>query len=661
MTVFSTTCGPTIPNEVYCSCSTPYITAGEGADAGKTFVGNCKTGNPKSKFFVKDSVKLKTLLAGTRISPWAKIEFIEPCSHFFITTGNESMEWQLKGEPVEKNCRAVIKSFQYSWGTTGQGNTAKVIIHDEQGSSFKLFVDRLFKNLPGGALPQHGVYKVVATWGWFVSGMNGCDSGIANDDQIICSPQCWFIPMGVQSSIQNGKFIYEIELTDTLQRAQYSINEQTIGKPSFLGITPLTYFTDAVEQLGRISRPQFRAAFKQVDDNGVTVPMKFHLQSGTTPNKFHPDKGLGKQSWKTDSRDPLKTICNWLKEVLAEGGIKDQGRGITINYDPTYHCKYYDGASDNTDNYGNPCKDDKIPANGQLLFWADPQAATNGKNLNVTNKCKALYIVNGGNCSSVLSFQPTMKWNFQSAVNAGGTATTNSGEMRKLSADNLLKSFGNVIKSYVPVTDDAIDALGKEALPYIYKCISNNHRANFPIDSIEAELRVQGDPSLFLCTPREGTGRTVAIVVVNPFYLDSADPLVNPNDCLKWTQGPGTASTNSSSCNEILTNRAWFIRSVDHQVKEGSYITTLKVWLPVPGSELATFGSPFTPLGGDELGYTFDDPTSGGVPIGYGTQECIHRYPVGGEAVDSQGCALIPGDGGSEGYGDFCDGDPHIP
>jgi hypothetical protein len=666
----STLCTSTVPvNEVYCSCASPYINVA----AGKKFVGMCNIGNPASPFYVKETVPIKTLLAGTSISPWAKIEFIEPCDSFFVTTGNVSTGFS--GTPSSNSrdtCRAVIKSFQYSWGTIGQGNTAKVVIHDEQGSSFKLFMDRLFKNSEGGTLPRHGVYKVKATWGWYVSGWNGCDPGILPDDQqVICSPECWFIPNGIQSSIQNGKFVYELELIDALQRAEQQLIAKSIGEG-----TDGLYFTEAVEELGRISLPAFRVAFRQVNDDGTESPMKFHLESGTTNTTFDPDKGIKKKTWPTRERDPLKIINNWLTNQLAEGGIQDQGRGITMNYDSTYHCRAYDTDTEptppaydsDTDCYPGPvdeerldcppCRDDSLPANGRMILWADPKASFTGSNLSVADKVQALYIVNGGNCSSVLSFSPAIKWNFQAALKAYGSTATNTGYQSKQSVVNLVNASARAIGNACPANQEIQDVLGQKSQIYTQKCVANHHRASYPINSIEAELRVQGDPSMFLCTPLKGFGRTVAIVVINPFYLDSADPILNPDDCLIWTQKPGGSDTTVSSCNEILTSRAWFIKGVDHQIKEGSYVTTIKVFLPTPGGEIADRFNPFNRLGGDEeFGYAFD--SIGDAAVGFGTRECIHRYPVGGEAVDSEGCALL--DGGSVGYGDYCGATPPCP
>jgi len=68
----------------------------------------------------------------------------------------------------------------------------------------------------------------------------------------------------------------------------------------------------------------------------------------------------------------------------------------------------------------------------------------------------------------------------------------------------------------------------------------------------------------------------MAIVVLNPAVIRGC----------KWLA--------EQPINEILSNRAWQIMGVDHQITDGKYVTTFKVMLPSPNADL----NYQTPLGG---------------------------------------------------------------
>ena len=56
----------------------------------------------------------------------------------------------------------------------------------------------------------------------------------------------------------------------------------------------------------------------------------------------------------------------------------------------------------------------------------------------------------------------------------------------------------------------------------------------------------------------------------------------------------------------ILSNKNWMIMGVNHQIKEGSYTTTLKLFLAVPGQQ----DEPGTTLGGNCGSVSFDNDRS---------------------------------------------------
>ena len=77
-------------------------------------------------------------------------------------------------------------------------------------------------------------------------------------------------------------------------------------------------------------------------------------------------------------------------------------------------------------------------------------------------------------------------------------------------------------------------------------------------------------------------GKKVSIVVINPFFINSYG-----NACGDWLASPG--------CNPVYSNKNWIVMGAEHSISEGSYITTLKINLPAPGSDIHRddiFGGP---------------------------------------------------------------------
>lgn len=179
------------------------------------------------------------------------------------------------------------------------------------------------------------------------------------------------------------------------------------------------------------------------------------------------------------------------------------------------------------------------------------------------------YIVNGGNCSPVLEFSPTIKWDIPTvtgAVNGGGAAAgaapivPNAGNMQKAGPRAALAvSTGSLIYT---IPDDAAQKLAEGGAAQM----EANFMFEMPRCGMEAELKVIGDP--FYLDPYSVTGEWVSIVYINPFFL---------NDCT-WISQP--------TCNPILSNKHWMLKGVNHQISDGTFTTTLKLMLALPNSTL---------------------------------------------------------------------------
>lgn len=402
---------------------------------------------------------LKTALGGTTMSAWVKIAFQQYCGNdeyppstaeTIVTMGNMS-------QPCNpEKCKAVIKAFQYGWGTTDQGNRVRVTIMDQEGSEFQEWVQRMGINPEGDTTPIQGKYRMKVQWGWYVTGgapedicgqppqnlgdpgCGGNEDGFLTDNghfipkappppgfnsaYIICSPVLYFLTDWVNAHYEQGKFMYEVEGTDALVRAQEQMIQEVFGTAD-----KQRYFTKAVELLGRVSFPQFRVEFKALDALGDVVDMEFVKPDDNLECREFADDGfvdcLGygplKVFW-PNTKPPLAIIHEWLNQgVLARdltGKVtSDKSRvGITMNYDPTYKFVPNGEKGSTTTDPCAECSGDQ-PQYGRLILWANaiPYCQANYNDSEINKRLKAVYIINGGNCLNCYSEILTENgWNY---------------------------------------------------------------------------------------------------------------------------------------------------------------------------------------------------------------------------------------------------------
>lgn len=185
------------------------------------------------------------------------------------------------------------------------------------------------------------------------------------------------------------------------------------------------------------------------------------------------------------------------------------------------------------------------------------------------------------NCSSVLSFTPEIKWSFAAAANTGGNVSTvNSENLKQQNINDCdVSEPGAGTATYNVIPDTAVNSHGKEAGKEMGKNDKPHHRASRHFanyEPVKAELRIVGDPTLD--NPIELYYATIGIVYINPIHLTKAHSYLGTG-CANWTS--------VSTCNPILSNRQWYIQGWSHDIREGSYTTTLRVYLPPSGATQA--------------------------------------------------------------------------
>ncbi len=656
-----------------------------------------------------DSSKLKQNLDGTGNTPFVRLAFVEytdpedldtnnPNNTYesvVVTTGNNSSYFI--GNPnnpsANTSCSAVLTSFQYSWGAIHAGNTCKITILDQQGSSFQDWIKRLLQNPEGAGGPRTGVYKMKVKWGWILTntgGDDGCPTPVvpftttvngqpttyyspaASGTRIICSPDCYFLPRDIVVNMNGGKFVYEIEGTDLLQPAQQNVLQKVFGSED-----NRISFKQAVIELSKVATPRFNVDFVQREfSSGTAVnpppPLKFARFLGCTSTPVtasQSDPAIWCETegpagiWWCNGLTPLAAISQWLNSVqAADPADPTKGIGITFNFDPTYTCDERclitrQGVDDDCDPVDDPT-DYNNPTRGRLLLWADAyQSCGQSNDSNIPSRVIATYLVNGGSCSPVISFTPNIKWNFFASMRAGGATSPQSPAQRPMlrvdsgatAQQGAACGVGGQGKNRGQQTLGTNQLENGCGLKTAIASAGVHMRANQLFTSIEAELKVQGDPSPELCTPLLGYGRSVSLVVMNPNFI-TEDSTVQTSTSTNTSTGstttstttvppyggssgcPGWSTLSSSNCNSPLTNKNWFIKGCDHQIKAGSYITTYKLALYTPGGEGSQAGTGGTLI---HLGLDVSSSTDflrGGYQ---GTVACTDKWSDGADGVSA--------------------------
>lgn len=496
---------------------------------------------------------------GFTLSPWVRVKFTSDQGRE-VTVGNLS-------SPENQNL-AVIKDFEFSGA---DGVQVSVTIHDQRGGSFVKFMDDLITDAK--CLNPSGI-RMKTQWGWVKTNCEGFSIG----EPVVKSGEHHVLPLNVECSFSGGKFMFTITGTDMglrmfEGRAKVIIGEK--GKEVCLEDALRELFTEScgpkVKTVDFLNKDLTPGICWEKQDCGECT-----AEGGTNKGP----KGV----WEGEARSKIDIANAWIRN-----------NGKTIN--------------------GHSCRvtyDSEAPG-GKIVIIEDAKP-TPGESRDWDRLCIGTYIVNGGYRSSVIQFNPRIKWVFTGVgAGTGGETGTNSahggledgGEVKgdERSA-TLIKPYIECVGTEIssPPDANADDREGRTAeADTADAAIKHNKALNLLHDVIEADLVIVGDPTL----PRPlelNNIRTVSIVFINPYHLISADQFNLVVDAQPTGINPARVRTDSAcgewlaepTCNEVLSNKAWWIKQVTHKISAGSYQTTLRVYLAGPGTDLECFD----PLGG---------------------------------------------------------------
>jgi hypothetical protein len=470
---------------------------------------------------------------GHTLSPWVRCVFSDGDGHL-ITVGNQSSP--------EINNTAVIKSFDFGMS---DGLHCKIVIHDQQGSAFDIFVKNLVRDF--SKLNTNEGFRMQAQWGWAKA---GCP--VATGASASCIH--YLHVDSIESNFVAGKFIHEITAIDLVAKVfeggvekHYGSDDQNISLKDALR----KLFTD--DPPPKISKVKFLRF-----ENKQLVEYKF---GGSDDEEGNGPKG----KYHGRGRNKLEVGMSWIKTTT------DRGLGVK----PVF---------------------DSLGKDPTIIFLEDPRPNCN-QIKNWDSNCIGTYVVNSGKSSSVLEFNPRIRWDFSRLMNVGGNVPTNTiqdTKQQKMTGPDgcpelaRTKNPGAGQVATISAGENEKNRLGKQASSSVSKAQAAQARTMRLIpDAIEADLVIIGNPVL----PSVGEGLTamnVSIVFINPFNL-------MPNGgsrCGDWTLGINNV------CNPILSNKAWFITRCNHHIQEGVYTTTLGISLAAPGIDI----EPGANLGGSAEG-----------------------------------------------------------
>lgn len=517
------------------------------------FLVNCKQKyscdeTPRLPFDGEDSGNQE--YAGTSFAPFIELKFI--LNNELITVGNKS-------RPGKGNT-AVIKSMEYG-ASEGMGVTLEIF--DEEGGNFTKSFDMINKGL--GELGKE-ISGFELDFGWIIEKSCG---DLPNIQKLtvkgIHGHPISLLPIKMNVIYEGGKIKYVLEAQDLISRVGEVRHECNIGTDD-----KKVSLKDAIRIFMKEHLPP------------PMIDVEFTKQDGTEWNFSNSDGGPNgpKSVWPTCQQNKLATLRRWIAPLRTESG-----KGILFQWK------------------GTAKKEQPPVEGGTLILLEDPTPDRCQQDINLCNNNIATYIINGGNESPVLSFNPSVNWTFAASASAGGGSSPNSGDAAK--QDGKTNCPGD------PGTAGGKDAAGIGTAPVADSGTSNwrageqqakenaesntaHQEANAArelLSPIEAELKIIGDPKYVF--PVEVLSKQISLLVINPYHLRETDV----NGCPSWLAEP--------VCNPVFSNKGWTIMGVNHQIREGSYVTTLKLMLPVPNVQLP----PNSNLGGDPNGYKVEIKT----------------------------------------------------
>lgn len=451
-----------------------------------------------------------------------------------------------KSSPSNQNM-AIITAFSLSMSN---GLRAKIDITDQEGGQFYNFFNNLLKCV------KDTNKKVEMDFGWIGKNCDGSSNKISVVTQT--GKSIFGLPQTMKVEKAAGSFHYTVECIDIGAVSTAAKAEENYGDDKFNRLD----LKQAIMDLCQNEPPYIDVRFVRRVPGGGEKDWDF--QAINDPPK---------SGWKTNNQSKIQIINEWIRPYKT-----DERKGIII------------------------IDDDTKPNSIVLLEDPLPECKNASKCM---GKRLGNFIVNGGNCSNVLEFNPSMDW-----VLAWG-AKTSGGEGGSPMSSQTIKNKGELpnddgcgdrshigIVSGVQMTNDTQQNYGEKAIIETEKSQNAHQHANSVFttcSAVTADLKIMGlvEPGYVHIMEEGSIVAFVSIVYINPFYVSNQ----KDGDCPKWLAQP--------PCNQVLSSTNWLIKEVTHEITGGHFITKLQVQLIAPAIDTDS-GSM---LGGDAVPVSCDEET----------------------------------------------------
>ena len=427
-----------------------------------------------------------------------------------ITMGNKS-------SPAYKN-HAAVSSFTYGFepGTSSFG--ADIEIVDSGGTAYRDIIRAINKTITNAATEAAGINL---DFGWIIQDCNGKVDSKWTANQIGKTKITGFLAEAEQT-FENAIIKLKIKIRAPTVQSPDVPQDIIIGDEN----NKRTLKSAIIEIFTKYEPKYSGVRFESKDSDGKGGFKEFEFKN----SDGGPDGPLG--VWTSSQQNTISAVRSWLNSVTTSNDL-----GILLEYD--------------ANNYEMVLKESP---------FGQPSCQYN----------LGTYIVNGGNCSPVLEFNPTIKWLPTASTGAvSGSATSAGGAQLAPVEENVQKAGSHAApaqqqhESHFRNPDD-IASKAAEAFSAQYDA---NYLVETPYAPFDAQLKIMGDP--YFANLTSFTGKEVSIIVLNPFRTKT--------DCT-WISEP--------TCNQVLSNKHYLIKGVSHQITEGSFVTTLHVFMFAPNSNL---------------------------------------------------------------------------
>ena len=489
-------------------------------------------------------------IEGAVYAPFAKIQW----GDYVLTTGNDS--FLVAGK---KKNTATITSFEFGLSPGDKGYGVDVEVFDAAGRNYKEIIASLNNTMK----KTNDEFELVSfDWGWIIRDTD-------NETRVVSASQLnntkfGGIFLGLDTEFSGGNVKIKFRLRAPQAREIEASHTGTNGSdsdPMALADALVKLFT---QQEG--GGPFNAVKFKLADETEVANGEGFFENQG--PNRRGPET-----RWSLKQNNAFFIANTWLSGQRTTNQL-----GILILHDYK---------------------------NNEIIIHEDP-------GFNCCSNHVGTFIVNGGNNSPVISFNPSINFPKGFIPTGGGV----SGGASSADQDKILESPPAVKEDAGTQTTISVHEDFQDTVDSDQHAVQANNAQKANADAANnnglsigggkpgwtAELKIMGDPTFATVLPVSTTtnqdpnaqpsnikkpglfGASLSIIFINPFYIGNEwdDDSIAP---LQWLQ--------DSAVNDIISNKNYLILGVSHQIQSGSYTTTFKLKLLLPNIELpanSTFG-----------------------------------------------------------------------